>query len=478
MAELCKVATCNLNQWALDFEGNYKRIVSSIKQAKQQGCTFRTGPELEVTGYTCEDHFFEYDTFVLAWDSIAKMLDSDLTDGIICDVGLPIMHRNVSYNCRIFLLNRKVIGVRPKMCLANDGNYRETRWFTAWSVETSKPGFGEVEDFYLPINIMKITGQQKVPIGIIAIRTRDTVIASETCEELFTPNSPHIMMSLDGVEIIANGSGSHHQLRKLNTRIDLVRGATAKGGGIYLYANQKGVQEELPLELLLGWTVHYNQPYSDEWCCSSDVAVTGDGHYCRASTKDFIDVSETQHFESSECDFAAGERRVTSFLTMGSPSGLLFGIANIVGNFGTVFVDQSYWQSAVAANPKSAVKGFLIGGLVGFAAPFCMATTTGLAGRALTMHPELWTALDNPDSSSFAFSAHALIMVCIVLSTIAAVMETVQELHKAYNEWFTTSEVVFTLAFTVEILLRAFSASCLRSYLTNCANVVDIVATS
>ncbi|CAE8603287.1 unnamed protein product [Polarella glacialis] len=45
------------------------------------------------------------------------------------------------------------------------------------------------------------------------------------------------------------------------------------------------------------------------------------------------------------------------------PSGLLFGITNIVGNFGTVFVDQSYWQSAVAANPKSAVKGFLIGGL-------------------------------------------------------------------------------------------------------------------
>ncbi|CAE8607107.1 unnamed protein product, partial [Polarella glacialis] len=37
---------------------------------------------------------------------------------------------------------------------------------------------------------------------------------------------------------------------------------------------------------------------------------------------------------------------------------------------------------------------------------------------------------------------------------------------------------VFTMAFTVEILLRAFSASCLRSYLTNCANVVDIVATS
>merc|ERR1719214_429429 len=74
---------------------------------------------------------------------------------------------------------------------------------------------------------------------------------------------------------------------------------------------------------------------------------------------------------------------------MGSTIGLIFGITNIVGNFGTVFVDQSYWQSAVAAKPKSAVFGFLVGGMVWFAVPFCMATTNGLAGRALTTHPDL-----------------------------------------------------------------------------------------
>ena len=33
-----------------------------------------------------------------------------------------------------------------------------------------------------------------------------------------------------GVEIISNGSGSHHQLRKLDQRLDLIRGATAKVG--------------------------------------------------------------------------------------------------------------------------------------------------------------------------------------------------------------------------------------------------------
>ncbi|MCJ1284309.1 glutamine-dependent NAD(+) synthetase [Xylographa opegraphella] len=47
-------------------------------------------------------------------------------------------------------------------------------------------------------------------------------------------------MSLDGVEIFTNSSGSHHELRKLNTRIDLIREATLKAGGIYLYANQQG----------------------------------------------------------------------------------------------------------------------------------------------------------------------------------------------------------------------------------------------
>jgi hypothetical protein len=37
-----------------------------------------------------------------------------------------------------------------------------------------------------------------------------------------------------------------------------------------------------------------------------------------------------------------------SFLTMMSEGGLIFGIINVVGNFGTVFVDQAYWQSAIA----------------------------------------------------------------------------------------------------------------------------------
>ena len=74
-----------------------------------------------------------------------------------------------------------------------------------------------------------------------------------------------------------------------------------------------------------------------------------------------------------------------SYLTMLSSGGLMFGIINIVGNFGTVFVDQSYWQSAIAARPESAAKGYLLGGICWFSIPFSLATSLGLASTALML---------------------------------------------------------------------------------------------
>ncbi|KAG2494461.1 hypothetical protein HYH03_007513 [Edaphochlamys debaryana] len=74
-----------------------------------------------------------------------------------------------------------------------------------------------------------------------------------------------------------------------------------------------------------------------------------------------------------------------SYMTMFSKSGIIFGIINIIGNFGTVFVDQSYWQGAIAAKPSATYKGYLLGGLCWFAIPFTFATTMGLGARALDL---------------------------------------------------------------------------------------------
>ncbi len=40
---LATLATCNLNQWALDFGGNLQRVIDSINEAKRLGARYRGG---------------------------------------------------------------------------------------------------------------------------------------------------------------------------------------------------------------------------------------------------------------------------------------------------------------------------------------------------------------------------------------------------------------------------------------------------
>ena len=48
-------------------------------------------------------------------------------------------------------------------------------------------------------------------------------------------------------------------------------------------------------------------------------------------------------------------------------------------------MDQSYWQGAIACRPSATYRGYLLGGLAWFAIPFAMATSLGLASRALDL---------------------------------------------------------------------------------------------
>jgi len=132
MGRKVTIAVCTLNQWALDFEGNLHRIFQSIQEAREAGASFRSGPELEICGYSCEDHFYESDTLLHCWEVLLELLISPLCKDMLVDVGMPVMHKNVTYNCRVVFYNRKLLLIRPKMMVCEDGNYRESRWFSPW----------------------------------------------------------------------------------------------------------------------------------------------------------------------------------------------------------------------------------------------------------------------------------------------------------------------------------------------------------
>jgi Na+/proline symporter len=77
---------------------------------------------------------------------------------------------------------------------------------------------------------------------------------------------------------------------------------------------------------------------------------------------------------------------------MRSREGAIFFIINIVGNFGTVFLDNGYYNKAIAASPVSALPGYVLGGLSWFAIPWLAATTMGLACLALEGEPRMLDA--------------------------------------------------------------------------------------
>lgn len=80
-----------------------------------------------------------------------------------------------------------------------------------------------------------------------------------------------------------------------------------------------------------------------------------------------------------------------SYLTMHSRSGGIFFVINIVGNFGTVFLDNGYWNKAIASSPAAALPGYIAGGIAWFAIPWLTATTMGLACLALETNPSFPT---------------------------------------------------------------------------------------
>lgn len=58
------------------------------------------------SGYSCEDHFLESDTLLHSWEVLLELLISPVCKDIIVDVGMPVMHKNSTYNCRVIFLNR------------------------------------------------------------------------------------------------------------------------------------------------------------------------------------------------------------------------------------------------------------------------------------------------------------------------------------------------------------------------------------
>ncbi len=223
-----KVATATLNQTPLDWENNYKNIITAIEQARKQNINLLALPELAITGYNCEDAFFSEEVYTTAINFLEKVKQN--TEDIIITIGVPVIYENSLYNTVAVIYNKQILGFVPKQDLAGDGIYYEPRWFKKW--DAGKTG---------KIKIPSLNNE--FPIGDLIFEINNVRIAFEICEDAWNGVRPATQHYLHNVDIIINPSASNFSFGKSKTRLQLVLESSRAFKCTYLYTNLVGNEE-------------------------------------------------------------------------------------------------------------------------------------------------------------------------------------------------------------------------------------------
>lgn len=114
-----KLAVGALNQIALDWDGNERRILTAIKQAKAEEAQFLLLPEMAICGYGCEDTFLGEGVYEESLTILQAILAEAL--GLSVLLGLPIYHQGQRYNAAALIVDGEVKAIQCKKNLAGDG---------------------------------------------------------------------------------------------------------------------------------------------------------------------------------------------------------------------------------------------------------------------------------------------------------------------------------------------------------------------
>ncbi|POS71237.1 hypothetical protein DHEL01_v210367 [Diaporthe helianthi] len=129
------------------------------------------------------------------------------------------------------------------------------------------------------------------------------------------------------------------------------------------------------------------------------LLIFGFSMYATSPTVGSIDRFYDLLLEAGKNRPIAGNAHAGSYLTFKSDDGLVFAIDLLVAGFCTVWLDQAYWQRAIASRPETSVKAYLFGGIAWYGIPFGFATAMGLGCAALTSSPSFPT-YPNPLSAA------------------------------------------------------------------------------
>ncbi|MEQ9004772.1 MAG: NAD(+) synthase, partial [Pseudomonadales bacterium] len=205
-----------------DPEANAERIAAHLRTLARDHVSLALFPELCLTGYSCEDLFFNDDLHRGVRRALAALAAA--SRNLVCVVGAPWRSGDGRLlNCAVVLADGAVRGMVPKTAHPNSGEFYERRWFV------SGAGVDEAVDDP-ELGSFRLCREQLFEVGPMQV-------GIEICEDVWAPEPPGIRHCLAGADVILNLSASNELVAKAAYRRDLVRMTSARGLCGYLYAS-------------------------------------------------------------------------------------------------------------------------------------------------------------------------------------------------------------------------------------------------
>ena len=218
-----------------DAAGNARDICDYIVKADAQNVDVIVFPEMALTGYTCQDLFYQ--------DLLHEGVKAGMKQITACSrehpeihivVGLPVRVGMRMYNCAAVVSAGAVCALTPKTCIPNYNEFYEKRWFSS---ANDLPEWGEM----VPVSALGLEDAEysEIPLqkNLLVTIGEGTKVGIEICEDLWTPLPPSTLLALGGAEVILNLSASNETIGKRAYRRDLVRHQSAALNCVYAYCS-------------------------------------------------------------------------------------------------------------------------------------------------------------------------------------------------------------------------------------------------
>ncbi len=203
---------------------NAERICEKLKEAYERRAKIIVFPELCITGYTCQDLFLQEILLSEALTALQRITEFTKGHDALVFVGLPVERHQKLYNAAAVLRDGKILGMVPKTCIPNYGEFYEARHFT--------PGNEETVDFVL--------NGEKIPFGTRLLFACEEmpalIVGCEICEDMWAVETPGTSHALAGATVLVNLSASNETVTKDEYRKMLIRSGSARLVCGYVYA--------------------------------------------------------------------------------------------------------------------------------------------------------------------------------------------------------------------------------------------------